>query len=361
MTKRTLEDLLVPYRLSIDEIDTQILELINKRAGLAQQIGLLKGTTVAYRPEREALILDKLRLKNPGPLSDSSVTRLFREIMSECLALERVLQVACLGPEGSFTQQATIQQFGQAAKVISCSSVAESMTLTEKRETDYTMVPVENSTEGAVNRTLDLLVSTPLLIQNELTLQIHHQLLSCCNKISQIKKILAHPQALAQCRGWIERNLNPHVLVIPTNSNAEGAKRAKEDPSAAALASSIAAKIYQLNILAIDVEDEVANTTRFLVLGHQKVPATGKDKTSLIVSAPNQPGTIHRLLEPFSRYQISLTKLESRPSKSGLWDYIFFIDFLGHIQDETVSNAMKVLKERALFVKWLGSYPRAPL
>ncbi|QRN40836.1 MAG: prephenate dehydratase [Neisseriaceae bacterium] len=348
------------YREKIDHIDLRLLELINERASMAQKIGEIKGTAAVYNPEREAKVLNRLREKNIGPLSDESVIRLFREIMSECLALEKPLSVAYLGPQGTFTQQATIRQFGHAAKTIACQSIDEAFHLVEIRQADYLVVPIENSTEGGVGRTLDLLVSTPLLVHGEVTLRIHHQLLSKANQLKDVKKILAHPQALAQCHEWLNKNLNL-VPKIPVSSNAEGAKIAQDDPSIASIGSIIAAEIYQLNVLGFNIENEANNSTRFLALGHQTTQSTGNDKTSLIISAPNQPGAVHYLLEPFSQHKISMSKLESRPSRGGLWEYIFFIDIEGHIQDKNVQLALDELKKRASFVKWIGSYPVSPL
>lgn len=359
MSKK-LQQELQPYREKIDNIDSQLLELMNERARTAQKIGDIKGTAAVYNPEREASVLNRLRNKNTGPLSDESVVRLFREIMSECLALEKPLSIAYLGPEGTFTQQAAIRQFGHAAKTIACQSIDEAFHLVEIKQADYLVAPVENSTEGAVGRTLDLLISTPLLVHGEVTLRIHHQLLSKASQLKDIQEVLAHPQALAQCHEWLNKHLS-FAKRVPVSSNAEGAKLAQEDPSIASIASIIAAEIYQLNNLGTNIENEATNSTRFLVLGHQTTQSTGNDKTSLIVSAPNQPGAVHYLLEPFSQHRISMSKLESRPSKGGLWEYVFFIDIEGHVQDENIQLALNDLKKRASFVKWIGSYPISPL
>ena len=358
--EKTLEDLLQPHRKTIDRIDKQLLELLNQRAKTAQAIGELKGNTAVYCPEREATILSRIKKNNPGPLSDTSIMRLFREIISECLALEKPLQVAYLGPEGTFSHEALRMHFGQATHSRPTVSIEDAFQLCEQRSVDYLVVPVENSTEGAVGNTLDCLVTTSLLIQGELDLPVHHQLLSCAQHLHEIKSILAHPQALAQCRQWLQRHL-PQADLVPVSSNAEGVKQIKQMKNMAASASKSAADIYQIGILARNIGDKTTNTTRFLVLGHGKTQPTGRDKTSLILSVPNQPGKIYKLLELFSRYKISMTRLESRPSHSGLWEYLFFIDIEGHILDQNVSLALTGLKKRAAFMMWLGSYPMSML
>lgn len=345
-----------PHRQAIDAIDAQILTLLNERAGHARAIGELKGTGVVYRPEREAQVLRRIRELNQGPLPDEAVARLFREVMSECLAVERPLTIAYLGPEGTFTQQAARKHFGHAAKTVACTTVDDSLRMVEARQADYVVAPVENSTEGSVGRTLDLLVSTPLKACGEVQLRIHHHLLCTQTSLDGIQVVYAHTQALAQCQHWLRKNL-PQVRLAAVSSNGEAARLATEQPESAAIAGQSAAEVYQLNKLATNIEDEPNNTTRFLVLGHQTTSPSGRDKTSLIVGAPNKVGMLNHMIEPFTCAGISMNKFESRPSKAQLWEYLFFIDIDGHEQDSQVQAALAVLRERAVFVKVIGSYP----
>ena len=325
------DDKLLPHRNAIDEIDATILRLLNERAGHAHAIGELKGTGVVYRPEREAAVLlriKKLNFQQKGVLPDEAVARIFREIMSECLAVERPLTIAYLGPAGTFTQQAAVKHFGHASHTLACATIDECFRLVEARQADYLVAPVENSTEGSVGRTLDILAHSPLNACGEVVLRIHHHLLrKSSTEKAGITKVYAHNQALAQCHEWLTRNL-PNVTRIAVSSNAEAARMVAEsdDNSVAAIAGQTAAEIYHLNKVAINIEDEPDNTTRFLVLGHQTTDRTGYDKTSLVISTPNKVGAMNLLLKPFAEKNISLTKLESRPSKSGLWEYLFFVD-----------------------------------
>lgn len=355
------EDLLKLHRDAIDQIDVDILHLLNQRAQHARDIGEIKGGGIIYRPEREAQVLRRIKALNPGPLPGESVARLFREIMSECLALEKPLSIAYLGPEGSFTQLATLKHFGHAARTVACVSIDEAFRLVESRQLDYVVAPVENSTEGAVGRTLDLMVSTPLKICGEVVLRIHHHLLRKTPAMDGIRRVYAHAQALAQCHEWLNKNLPAHVERISVASNAEAARLAAEDADCAAIAGQAAAERYSLAKLAENIEDEPNNTTRFLVLGHQEVGQTAQDKTSIIVSAPNRPGAVHSLLEPLAANGVSMTKFESRPSRAGLWDYVFFIDMEGHHSSDNIAQALKGLGERTSFVKVLGAYPQAVL
>ncbi|CRZ20035.1 prephenate dehydratase [Kingella kingae] len=352
---------LLPHRNAIDQIDQQVLQLLNQRAQHARAIGELKGTGVVYRPEREAQVLRRIQDLNEGPLPNEAVARLFREIMSECLAIERPLTIAYLGPEGTFTQLAAMKHFGHAAHSVACATVDDSLRLVEARQADYVVAPVENSTEGSVGRTLDLLVSTPLRACGEVELRIHHHLLRQTADQNGIEAVYAHAQALAQCQHWLSKNLPAHVRRVAVSSNAEAARLASEKPAACAIASQAAAEIYGLTKLASNIEDEPNNTTRFLVLGHQSTVPSSQDKTSLVVSAPNQAGTLNRLIEPLTRAGISMTKFESRPSKTGLWEYLFFIDIEGHEQQENVQAVLSELRERSAFVKVIGSYPTAVL
>ncbi|WP_373741435.1 prephenate dehydratase [Neisseria sp.] len=359
----TLEQKLLPHRDAIDKIDADILDLLNRRAGHARAIGELKGTGAVYRPEREAAVLQRIQNLNQGPLPDESVARLFREIMSECLAVERPLTIAYLGPEGTFTQQAAVKHFGHAARTRACATVDDCFKLVETRQADYLVAPVENSTEGSVGRSLDMLSVTSLQACGEVVLRIRHNLLrKDSQEIGGVDKVYAHAQALAQCNDWLARYL-PEARRIPVSSNGEAARLVSEssDGSAAAIAGSIAAEIYGLNTAAACIEDEPNNTTRFLVLGHQDTDSTGSDKTSLVISTPNRAGAVNSLLKPFSELDISMTKFESRPSKSVLWEYLFFIDIEGHHKDAKVQQALQLLNERASFVKVIGSYPLAVL
>lgn len=348
---------LLPHRTAIDEIDRQILTLLNQRAAHAKAIGELKGTGVVYRPEREAQVLRRIQSLNQGPLSDEAAARLFREMMSECLALERPLTVAYLGPEGTFTQLAAIKHFGRAAQCVACATIDESLRLVEAGQADYAVAPIENSTEGSVGRTLDLLVGTSLQACGEVQLRIHHHLLCRHTDFSRVEVIYAHAQALAQCQNWLNRRLPDHVRRVSVSSNGEAARLASECDTACAIASQTAAEIYRLHNLAANIEDESDNTTRFLVLGHQATLQSGHDKTSLIVGAPNKAGTLNRIIEPLTQAGISMSKFESRPSRTGLWEYLFFIDIEGHVRDKKVQAALNALRERTAFVKVIGSYP----
>ncbi|MDO4433936.1 MAG: prephenate dehydratase [Alysiella sp.] len=352
---------LLPHRNAIDQIDQEILTLLNQRANHARAIGELKGTGVVYRPEREAQVLHRIQGLNQGPLPNESVARLFREIMSECLAVERPLTITYLGPEGTFTQQAAKKHFGHAAYTVACATIDESMRMVEARQADYVVVPIENSTEGSVGRTLDLLVSTPLRACGEVELRIHHHLLRQSADVQAADVVYAHAQALAQCQHWLRKNLPDSVRRVAVSSNGEAARLAKEHANALAIAGQTAAEIYGLCKLAENIEDEPNNTTRFLVLGHQETTASGKDKTSLIVGAPNKAGTLNRLIEPFTQAGISMSKFESRPSKTGLWEYLFFIDIEGHADEAHVQAALNDLRERSVFVKVIGAYPSVVL
>lgn len=349
---------LLSHRESIDNIDAQILQLINKRAEHASEIGKLKGTGVIYRPEREAEVINRLRHLNQGPMPSESIVRLFREIMSECLALEKPLSVCCLGPLGTFTHLAALKHFGQASNIHFCTTIDEAFRMTETKQVDYLVAPVENSTEGSIGRTLDLLVPTTLSVCGEVILRIHHNLLSKQPEIKNINKVYAHPQALAQCHEWLNKNL-PQAKRIPVSSNAQGAVLASQEENTAAIASDVAAEEYKLLKIAPNIEDESNNTTRFLVLGYNTPQATTKNKTSLIVSTPNKAGAIYQLLQPFDEHKVSMTKLESRPMRGNLWEYVFFIDIEGHQNDENVAAALEKLKKRASFFKISGSYPEA--
>lgn len=359
------DDKLKQHRDAIDGIDDQILNLVNQRAGHAKAIGALKGGKLIYRPEREAQVLRRVKESNPGPLSGEAVARLFREIMSACLALEKPLAVAYLGPQGTFSQAAALKAFGHAAQTQACCSIDEVFRQVEAGSMDYGVVPVENSTGGAVGTTLDLLLNTALKICGEVDLRVHQHLLKKTGGLENIQVVYSHPQSLAQCHEWLNKNL-PNAKRVNTASNAEAARLAAEDSiesggAIAAIAGDAAAEAYQLNTVAANIEDQPNNTTRFLVVGAHDAAPSGKDKTSLVVSAKNRPGAMFELLAPLADNQVSMCKLESRPSRTGLWEYMFFVDIEGHREDEKVAKALAQLAERAAFLKILGSYPVAVL
>lgn len=351
-------DKLKSCRDEIDAIDNETLQLVSRRAQLARAIGGLKDDGVIYRPEREAQVLRRLAELNAGPLSTEAVTNIFRSVMSNCRALEKELSVAFLGPLGTFSEEAANKQFGGLSAPIQCSSIDEVFRQVETGQADYGVVPVENSTEGAIGRTLDLLMQTSLKICGEIELAVHHNLLSKQVDIKQVSKVYSHAQSLAQCHEWLNKNLQ-NVERESVISNAEAARLSTLSDSSAAIASKRAAELFGLNILAENIEDDPKNTTRFLVVSQHDVAASGKDKTSLVMAAKNAPGAVLALLEPLARHGVSMTKLESRPSKIGMWEYVFFVDIEGHYQDPEVQAAIKEIESRASFLKLLGSYPVA--
>jgi chorismate mutase / prephenate dehydratase len=351
-------------RSRIDSIDEKIHDLINDRARLAQIVGISKtrdGRTVDfYRPEREAQVLRMARERNNGPLRDEEVLRLFREIMSACLAQQEPLKVAFLGPEGTFTQTAVLGHFGHSVRALPLASIDEVFHEVEAANADFGVVPIENSTEGTVNHTLDRFLLSPLKICGEVELRIHHNLMGLMNSLGRIVRICSHPQSLAQCRAWLDEHL-PNVEQVPVSSNAEGARRARDEKGTAAIAGQTAAEVYGLKVLAAEIEDRSDNTTRFLVLGRKLFSPSGEDRTTLLVSVSHTdaPGALSRLLEPLARYRISMTRIESRPSHRRKWDYVFFIDFEGHADEPHVAKALAELKKRSSLFRVLGSYPRA--
>lgn len=353
------------HRNQIDAIDEQILELVNKRASHARHIGELKDDGVIYRPEREAQILRRLAEMNAGPLPAEAVTNIFRSIMSNCRALEKELTIAFLGPLGTYSEEAALKQFGQGRGAVVCGSIDEVFHTVEAGQADYGIVPVENSNEGAVGLTLDLLLTSPLKICGEVTIPVHHCLLSAQADIHEISHIFSHAQSLAQCHEWLNRVL-PNVTREAVVSNARAAQMAHElvtteNTFVAAIASKRAAELFGLNILAENIEDDTKNTTRFLVLSAHGVAASGKDKTSLVMAAKNQPGAVLELLAPLAAHGVSMTKFESRPSKIGMWEYVFYVDIEGHEQDPHVAAAIKDIEGRASYLKKIGSYPLALL
>jgi len=353
-------------RSQIDTIDEKIHALINDRARLAQLVGISKtreGKTVDfYRPEREAQVLRMARERNNGPLRDEEILRLFREIMSACLAQQEPLKVAFLGPEGTFTQSAVLTHFGHSVRGLPLTSIDEVFHEVEAASADFGVVPIENSTEGTVNHTLDRFLTSPLKICGEVELRIHHSVMGLMGSLGRIVRICSHPQSLAQCRVWLDEHL-PNVERIPVSSNAEGARRARDEKGTAAIAGETAAEVYGLKILAAEIEDRPDNTTRFFVLGRKLFTPSGEDRTTLLISISHTdaPGALHRLLQPLSDHRVSMTRIESRPSHRKKWDYVFFIDIEGHADDVHVAKALEELKKRSSLFRILGSYPRAVL
>jgi chorismate mutase / prephenate dehydratase len=346
------------HRDAIDALDREILARLSERAMHAKAIGALKADSgsPAWRPEREAQVLARLCEQNAGPLPDEAVIGVFRQVMSACLALEQRLRVAYLGPAGTFSHAAVSRQFGTFVDAVPCATIDEIFRAGEAGRSDYAVVPVENSTEGTVGRTLDLMVTTDLSICGEIKLRVQQNLLSNAPGLDRVIKVYSHAQSLAQCAQWLARHL-PGVERVPVSSNAEAARLAALEPGAAAIAGDIAAPIYGIAVLAPHIEDEPNNTTRFWVLGRQAPGMSGRDETSLVMSAANQPGAMHALLEPFARHGVSMSRIESRPARTGLWEYLFFVDLVGHRDDAPVNAALTELAGKALFLKLLGSYP----
>jgi chorismate mutase / prephenate dehydratase len=356
-------------RLQIDTVDEQLQQLIDRRARLAQQVGVSKhaaGHTVDfYRPEREAQVLrlaQERNQRNQGPLRDAEITRLFREIMSACLAQEKPLKVAYLGPEGTYTQAAVLKHFGHSVRALALPSVNEVFDEVAGGSADFGVVAVENSTEGTVTNTLDNFLSSPLHICGEVELRIHHCLMGRMKSTRKLQRVCAHAQALAQCHAWLQEHL-PDVERVAVASNAEGARRARDEAGTAAIAGETAAEVYGLNLLAKAIEDRPDNSTRFLVVGRKILQASGVDRTTLLVAARHgdSSGALYQLLEPLARHNISMTRIESRPSGQGKWQYVFFIDIEGHADDSGVAKALAVMKSRCSMLRVLGSYPRSIL
>jgi chorismate mutase/prephenate dehydratase len=353
-------------REQIDALDVRLQELINQRAALAQQVGISKhadGHTVDfYRPERESQVLRAALARNRGPLRDEEIARLFREIMSACLAQQEPLKVAFLGPEGTYTQAAVYKHFGHSVRALALSTSDEVFQEVEAGNADFGVAAVENSAEGTVTHTLDRLITSPLHICGEVELRIHHCLMGRMDALENVVRVCAHAQALAQCRGWLDEHL-PTAERVAVSSNAEGARRARDETGTAAIAGETAAEVYSLRLLSTQIEDRADNTTRFLIIGRKLLAPSGADKTTLLVSTSSTaaPGALHRLLEPMARNRISMTRIESRPSRRGKWDYVFFIDIEGHASDPPVARALRSLKQKASLFRIIGSYPRAVL
>jgi chorismate mutase/prephenate dehydratase len=356
------EKVLKKLRAEIDVLDAQLLALLNRRAAVVRKVGALKGRAPAYRPERESEILRRIAADSRAlhGMPAAGALSVFREIISACRALEQDIRVAYLGPQGTFSEQALRRHFGQSVQALPAPSIDEVFRSAESAATQYAVVPAENSTDGVVGRTLDLLLTTPLRICGEIELRVRQNLLSRMQDIRKIRKIYSHSQSLAQCNGWLGQNL-PNAERIPVGSNAEAARRAAKEKGAAAIAGEAAAALYRLKILGNGIEDDPNNTTRFLVLGQLDPAATGKDRTSLVMSAENKPGAVHALLSPIAANGVSMSRIESRPAKarSARWEYVFFIDLEGHQSDTAVAAAIGELKARAPFFKILGSYPIA--
>ncbi|NOQ15042.1 MAG: prephenate dehydratase [Methyloprofundus sp.] len=355
---------LAELRNQIDAIDQQILQLINQRASLAEEVARTKIASgednCFYRPDREALVLRRIKGLNPGPLSDDTAARFFRELMSACLALEKPLQVAFLGPEGTFTQQATFKHFGHAVRTEPVTAIEDIFQAVEEGHCQFGVVPIENSTEGVITHTLDRFVISPLKICGEVEVRIEHNLMANVAELAEITEVFSHRQSLAQCRKWLDKKL-PGVRCTEVSSNAEAARMAAKQQGVAAIAGKIAADIYNVTILEQGIEDEENNTTRFVIVGKLTTTATVSDKTSLLISTKNHAGALYSILEPFSKYGISMSKIESRPSRQGLWDYFFFVDINGHQTDNNIALALAELEANATMVKILGSYPKAIL
>ncbi len=352
------DDKLKPLREQIDAIDGQILDLLNRRARVAQEVGHVKAETNApvFRPEREAQVLRKVANNNPGPLDSGDVQTIFREIMSSCRALERRVNVAYLGPAGTFSEQAVYQQFGHAVEGVPCASIDEVFRATEAGTADFGVVPVENSSEGAINRSLDLLLQTTLSISGGLSIPVHHSLMTKTGSMDGVTRICAHSQTLAQCQVWLNQNY-PNVERQAVASNGEAARIASEDPSAAAIAGEIAGQRYNLGVVKAHVQDDPHNRTRFAVIGRLQPGPSGKDQTSLVLAVPNKAGAVYNMLAPLARHGVSMTRFESRPARMGTWEYYFYVDVEGHAREDKVAKALAELKQNAAFFKVLGSYP----
>ena len=352
-------------RSRIDEIDALIQKLISERAAVAREVGVAKGfsrSSEYYRPEREARVLREVVRRNQGPLGDAEMVRVFREIMSACLAQEEPLKVAFLGPEGTFTQSAVLKQFGHSVRALSLRTIDEVFQEVEGGIADFGVVPVENSSEGTVTHTLDMFLSSPLKICGEVELRIHQHLMGKMDNMRKVERVCSHPQSLAQCRAWLAQSL-PKVETIPVSSNAAAARRARDEEGTAAIAGDVAAEVYGLKIVIPNIEDHADNTTRFLVIGRKLFPSSGEDKTSLLISSAGTrgAGVLHNLLDPLARGGISMTRIESRPSRRRKWDYVFFVDIEGHAEDDHVRQALEQVESHASLFRVLGSYPKAVL
>lgn len=347
-------------RKKIDDIDLHILELLNKRAEIAIEIGKAKQDKKLsiHSPEREKEILKRLTENNPGPFPNNVLKLIYEEILSASLSLQQPLKVAYLGPSATFTHLAASRKFGSSAEYISESTIKGVFEAVTRGKTLYGIVPIENSTEGIVNSTLDMFIDSDLKIAFEIMFEVRHNLLSKTGNREDVRKIYSHPQARAQCRDWLEKNFSG-IPVMEEMSTAAAAKRVSEDPNAAAVASELAASVYDLQFIEKDIEDLKNNFTRFLVIAKESPPKTGKDKTSVMMTIKDSPGALFLILRPFAKHKLNLTKIESRPSRRKAWEYVFFIDMEGHIEDRGVKKALNDVKKECLYLKVLGSYPSA--
>lgn len=364
--KPAVQDDLAGIRARIDALDAQIGALISERARWAQKVAITKGRQLGavdyYRPEREAQVLRGVVARNEGPLTDEEMVRLFREIMSACLAQEEPLKVGYLGPEGTFSQTAVYKHFGHSVRALPLGTIDEVFHEVESGTADFGVVPIENSTEGTVNHTLDMFLTSPLKICGEVELRIRQHLLGNMKSLDQVARVCAHPQSLAQCRAWLKEYL-PGVALVEASSNAEGARRARDEAGTAAIAGDAAAEVYGLGKMVADIEDRPDNTTRFLVVGRKLFPPSGADKTTLLISSSrtDDAGALYRLLAPLAECKINITRIESRPSRQRKWHYVFFLDLDGHVEDPAVTRALDALRVHADLFRILGSYPRAVL
>ncbi|KMY85773.1 Chorismate mutase I / Prephenate dehydratase [Candidatus Paraburkholderia calva] len=347
-------------RERIDVLDTQLISLLNQRASVALEVGEVKKRYNAsvFRPEREMQVIARLQEMSAGPLAADHIASIWREIMVASRALEQTLSAAFLGPVGTYSEQAMFEYFGHSIEGLSCPSIDEVFRSVEAGTAQYGVVPVENSTEGAVSRTQDLLLSTSLLIGGELALSIHHNLLTASGKLDGVTRVCAHPQALAQCQRWLTANA-PHLERQVVSSNAEAARIAVSDPAVAAIAGDRAATHYGLGIVYSLIQDDPQNRTRFVIVGKQPTGRSGHDQTSIIVTVTNEAGAVFKLLEPLAQHSVSMTRFESRPARSDAWEYYFYIDIEGHRDDASVAAALEDLEHKAAFLKILGSYPRS--
>jgi chorismate mutase/prephenate dehydratase len=355
MKKSSLETL----REKLRKIDQEIAKLLNERAKLSIEVGKvkdLKGREV-YDPSQESRVYNHLRRINKGPLSNSALRNIFGEIISSSRALQAPTTVAYLGPEASFSYLAAQSHFGKSAQYSPQTKISEVFDEVEKGKVSWGVVPAENSAEGSVKATLDRLISTPLHIRAEIFLRISHCLISTCERTEEIKRIYSHPQALAQCQGWLRKNL-PHCPILELDSTAGAARRVLEDTEGAAIGSHLAAATYGLKIIAGEIEDSASNTTRFFVIGNGKSMRTGRDKTSMLFGTPHIPGALYHALEPFARGHLNLTRIESYPIKDRMWEYLFFVDFAGHRDEEKTKKCLVAMEKGTTFIKVLGSYPR---
>jgi len=346
-------------RQEIDRLDDDILNILNERSQYVIKIGHLKkqqdSSAHLHTPGREVAIVERLMRKNPGPFPSEALRHVYREIMSASLSLEGTQTVAYLGPPATFTHLAAMRKFGGSADYVSVNSIKDVFDEVERGRMRFGVVPIENSTEGVVNHTLDLFVDSPLLIYGEVMLEVSHHFLSKAQKLEEIKTVYSHPHAIAQCRNWLETNL-PSVNLAEEPSTARAAERCVNDPTAGAIASELAAQLYGLNILRSRIEDNIQNFTRFLILSQKGAEPTGRDKTSIIVSAKDRVGALYDLIRPFSSYGISMSKIESRPTRRKVWEYLFYMDLEGHQDDDRLKKALEEVRSRCLMMKVLGSY-----